>query len=78
MINQLKESWHVVYDAFINQPLVVMASTLGLLMCIGLAFLTVYLVQKFDFLALPFFILIMILLSEFYIDILIWIINQVK
>lgn len=78
MINIFKERWQVIADTALNHPIILLLSIVSIFVCVALATLTFYLAGKHEILRYPFFILIAILLINFYVDVVIWIINLIK
>ena len=78
MINILKEKWQIIADAFLNHPTILLLSIISILACTALAVLTFYIVGKFQALKYPFLLFVMVLVTVFYIDVLIWIIKLFK
>ena len=71
MMNIFKENWNVVMNTMIEKPMVFALAIASILICIGLALLTIYIVPKYKFLQYPFMIFIAFLIANFYIEILI-------
>ena len=78
MINIFKERWQIIADTALNQPAIFLLSIAGIFAGVTLATLTLYMAGKYEILKYPFFVLIAILLINFYIDVLIWAINSFK
>lgn len=78
MINLLKEKWQIIADAFFNHPTVFLLSIASIFACVALAVLTFYIVGRFEVLKYPFLLFTMVLMTGFYIDVLIWIIKFIK
>ena len=78
MINIFKERWQVIIDTALNHPIVLLLSIISVFACVVLVTLTFYVVGKYEILKYPFLILIALLLINFYVDIVIWIVNLFK
>lgn len=78
MLDKLKENWHTIVDAFHHEPKVLLIAVIIMAVCVGSTMLTIKLANKYEFLQYPLAILVLILIANFYIDISIWIINQIK
>lgn len=78
MINIFKERWQVIFDTALNDPIVFFLFIISVFACAALITLTFYVVGKYEILKYPFLILIVLLLINFYVDVVIWIINLFK
>lgn len=78
MIDIFKTKCQIIVDAMFNHPILFILSIAAVFLCAVLTVLTFYLVGKFEILKYPFLLFIMVLTTEFYINILIWIIKLVK
>ncbi len=78
MINIFKERWQVITDTALNHPAIFLLSIAGIFICVALATLTFYMAGKYEILKYPFFVLIAILLINFYVDVMLWGINLFK
>lgn len=78
MINIFKERWQVIADTALNHPVIFLLSIVSIFACAALATLTFYMAGKYEILKYPFFILMAILLINFYIDVMLWGINLFK
>lgn len=78
MFNGLKNNWLIICNTFHEDKVGLLLAVLATLACFALMVLTFKAVSKFDFLVPFFFILIAILLFNFYVNVVIWIINLIK
>ncbi|RGD93364.1 hypothetical protein [Acinetobacter sp. SWAC57] len=78
MINIFKERWQVIADIALNHPIIFLLSIVSIFACVALVALTFYMAGKYEILKYPFFILVAILLLNFYVDVAIWTINLFK